>query len=87
MRRFWELDQEPSAEVLDLREIPAERRAERLDRTFQELAPGEACWVTGVGDAQHYEHFLRQRYAGALDWLADFTLDGQWIVRVVRVGR
>jgi hypothetical protein len=71
-------------DVIDLNDIPLDRRTERLEHAFQLLSPGETLWIAGQGDAHRYEHFLQQRFPGEVSWIADHDLEGRWIARVDR---
>jgi hypothetical protein len=71
-------------DVLDLQEVPVDRRAERLSRAFRLLGPGESFLVAGRGDPHHFEHFLKRCYPSEVVWIDDFDRDGRWIARVVR---
>jgi hypothetical protein len=73
-----------SSSVLDLNHVGVDRRAERLERAFRLLAPGEAFLVSGHGDSHHFEQFLTRCFPAEVSWIADYALDGRWIARVAR---
>jgi hypothetical protein len=71
-------------DIFELDTVPLERRAEKLERVFRGLEPGEVFWVAGHGDVHHYERFLHARFPGDVDWVDDFEINGRWIARVAR---
>lgn len=73
-----------SPDVLDLTQLPVDRRAGEISRAFRALAPGGVFWIYGCGDAHRYEHFLYAQFPSEVEWVADFTLDGPWLARVSR---
>jgi hypothetical protein len=72
------------SDILEIDDVPMDRRAEKLEGVFRALWPGEVFWVAGRGDVHHDERFLHARFPGEIDWVDDFDLNGQWIARVAR---
>ncbi|HLZ09579.1 MAG TPA: hypothetical protein VKT80_13380, partial [Chloroflexota bacterium] len=63
------------SDVLEIDDVPLNRRAEVLERAFRDLSPGDVFWVAGFGDVNHYERFLHARFTGEVNWVDDFDLN------------
>ena len=72
------------SDILEIDDVPMDRRAEKLECVFRTLSLGEVFWIAGRGDVHHYERFLHARFPGEIDWVDDFDLNGRWIARVAR---
>lgn len=72
----------PAPDVLDLAELPPDRRASSLQRAFRYLSPGEELLVAGRGDPGRYQKLLRGHFTATVLWRAIAYDDDRWVAGV-----